>query len=187
MEENKKEEVKPFENMCKRIFFDWVVPIVIALVIAKSINKFLIFKVEIPSISMVPTLNVDDQLFASRVYNVDNLKRGDIVIFNFIPRDELFIKRLIGLPGDTVEIKSGKVWINGEELQEDYVKNPENTEGVYNVPEGKFFFLGDNRARSEDARKWQEKGYGITYIDSAEIKGKALFKVYPFSDFGTIE
>lgn len=171
----------------KGIFFDWVVPVVIALAIALLINKFLIFKVEIPSKSMVPTLNVDDQLFASRVYNVNNLERGDIVIFYFKPREELFIKRLIGLPGDTVEIKLGKVWVNGEEIQEDYVKNPQSTDGVYNVPEGKFFFLGDNRANSDDARKWEADGYGITYIDKSDIKGKALLKVYPFRDFGAIE
>ena len=171
----------------KKIFFDWAVPVAIALSVALLINKFLIFKVEIPSSSMVPTLNVGDQLFASRVYNLEKLERGDIVIFNFKPKDELFIKRLIGLSGDTVEIKAGKVWVNGEEIQEDYVKHPESTDAVYEVPEGKYFFLGDNRANSEDARKWQAHGYGITYIDGADIQGKAQLKVYPFSDFGTIE
>lgn len=183
MEKNKKE--KDIEKYKKKIL-DWVVPIVIAVIIALVINKFLIFKVKIPSSSMVPTLNVEDQLFANRVYNVDNLKRGDIVIFYFKPEKNVYIKRLIGLPGDTVEIKAGKVWVDGEELQEDYVKNPEETDGIFNVPKGKFFFLGDNRAVSNDARKWQIK-YGITYIDGEDIQGKALVKVYPFSDFGIIK
>lgn len=187
MEKNEKGETKPFKSKCEKFFFDWIIPITIAIVVAISINKFLIFKVEIPSESMVPTLNVNDQLFASRVYNVDNLKRGDIVIFNFTPEDKLYIKRLIGLPGDEVEVKAGKVWINGEEIQEDYVKNPESTDEIYNVPEGKFLFFGDNRARSYDARKWKVNGERMSYIDSSQIKGKALFKVYPFSDFGTID
>ena len=186
IEENNIGGKKPILMFAKKVFFDWIVPIAIALIIALLINKYLIFKVEIPSGSMIPTLNKDDQLFASRVHNVDNLERGDIVIFYFKPKDELFIKRLIGRPGDKVEIKSGKVWVNGDEIQEDYVKNPEVTSGVYNVPEGKYFFLGDNRADSFDARKWQS-AYGFTYIDESDIKGKALLKVYPFSDFGTIK
>jgi signal peptidase I len=182
---NNKQENKAVK-IAKKIFFDWIVPVGIALVIAILINKFLIFKVEIPSRSMVPTLNVDDQLFATKVYNPENLKTGDIVIFYFKPKDELFIKRLIGLPGDKVEIKSGKVFVNDEQINEDYVKHPEVTQGVYNVPEGKYFFLGDNRIESDDARKWQNE-YGFTYIDASDIKGKALIKVYPFSDFGIVK
>ena len=155
--------------------------IAIALIIACLINKFVIFKVRIPSESMVPTLNVGDQLYVSRMYNTQSLKRGDIVVFNFKPKNEIFIKRLIGLPGDNVTIKSGIVYINGDKLEEDYVKNPESTDGVYNVPEGKYFFLGDNRAISDDARKWQNE-YGITYIDEEDIQGKALIKVWPLKD-----
>lgn len=192
LEENNKEneiEVEnehTSENKIKKMIFDWVIPIAVACAIALLVNKFVVFKAQIPSASMVPTLNVGDQLFASRVYNLEKLKRGDIIVFNFEPKNELFIKRLIGLPGDTVTIKEGKVWVNGEELQEDYVKNPEKTDGVYNVPEGKYFFLGDNRSNSDDARRWQTE-YGITYIDGKQIKGKAQLKVYPFSDFGTIK
>ena len=109
------------------------------------------------------------------------MKRGDIVVFNFKPKDEVFIKRLIGLPGDNITIKAGVVYVNGEKLEEDYVKNPEVTDGVYNVPEGKYFFLGDNRAISDDARKWQNE-YGITYIDEEDIQGKAIIKVWPLKD-----
>lgn len=171
---------------------DWVVPIVIAIVLALLIRQFVFFKVKIPSTSMVPTLNVGDQLIATRVYNLDNLKRGDIIVFNFTPEDKLYIKRLIGLPGDHIEIKNNvDVYVNGEKLEDSYVKNPdpynENAPVLtYDVPYGKYFFLGDNRAVSFDSRRWDSK-YGITYIDGSEIKGKAQIKVYPFSEFGSIK
>ena len=86
-------------------FTEWVVPILIALVLAFLINKFLIFKVKIPSESMVPTLNVGDRLFVTRIYNPEKLKRGDIVVFHSDEKNEDMIKRLIGLPGDKVVIK----------------------------------------------------------------------------------
>lgn len=172
---------KTTKNNIVKVILEWIATIGIALVIALLINKFLFFKVKIPSESMVPTLNVGDQLFASRVHNVQSLKRGDIVVFNFKPKDEVFIKRLIGLPGDNITIKAGVVYVNGEKLEEDYVKNPEVTDGVYSVPEGKYFFLGDNRAISDDARKWQNE-YGITYIDEEDIQGKAIIKVWPLKD-----
>lgn len=174
------EEKSTKKNIIKAIL-EWIVTIVIALIVAFLINKFVIFKVRIPSESMVPTLNVGDQLFVSRIHNVQSLKRGDIVVFNFKPKDEVFIKRLIGLPGDNITIKAGVVYVNGDKLEEDYVKNNESTDGVYNVPEGKYFFLGDNRAISDDARKWQNE-YGITYIDEEDIQGKALIKVWPLKD-----
>lgn len=184
MSENKK-----LRNPVLGFIIDWGVPILIAVVLALLIRTFIFFKVEIPSTSMVPTLNVSDQLFATRVHNLDSLQRGDIIVFNFPPEDKLYIKRLIGLPGDHIEIKEGgKVYINGEETTEDYVKNPDPTivNVTYDVPEGKYFFLGDNRKVSFDARRWDEK-YGITYIDGSEIKGKAQLKVYPFSEFGSIK
>ena len=171
---------------------DWVVPIVIAIVLALLIRQFVFFKVKIPSTSMVPTLNEGDQLIATRVYNLDNLKRGDIIVFNFTPEDKIYIKRLIGLPGDHIEIKNNvDVYVNGEKLEDSYVKNPdpynENAPVLtYDVPDGKYFFLGDNRAVSFDSRRWDSK-YGITYIDGSEIKGKAQIKVYPFSEFGSIK
>ena len=86
---------------------DWVLPILLAFVIALLIKQFLIFKVEIPSGSMIPTLNVDDQLFVSRIYNLDNIKRGDILVFRSEELDDMLIKRVIGLPGDKIDIEDG--------------------------------------------------------------------------------
>lgn len=164
------------------ILYDWIIPIVTAVILATLINKFIVFKVKIPSESMVPTLNVGDRLFVTRVYNRDKLERGDIVVFYSREEDESMIKRLIGLPGDEVVITDGVVTVNGETLVEDYIGTPDNFNGIYNVPEGKYFFLGDNRLRSKDSRYWIN-----SYIDGKDIKGKAVLKVYPFSDIGFIE
>ena len=159
-------------------FSDWIVPIVIAVILAILINRFLIFKVKIPSESMVPTLNVGDRLFVTRVYNPENLKRGDIVVFYSEEKNEDMIKRLIGLPGDKIVIKDGTVIVNNETLKENYIGTADNYNGEFIVPEGKYFFLGDNRYWSY----WEDP-----YIDASEIKGKAQVKVYPWKDFGKIE
>lgn len=163
-------------------FTEWVVPILIALVLAFLINKFLIFKVKIPSESMVPTLNVGDRLFVTRIYNPEKLKRGDIVVFHSDEKNEDMIKRLIGLPGDKVVIKDGIVTVNGETLKENYIGPADNYSGEFEVPEGKYFFLGDNRYWSLDSRYWENP-----YIDGSKIKGKAQIKVYPWSEFGKIK
>ncbi len=120
---------------------DWILPILLAFVIALLIKQFLIFKVEIPSGSMIPTLNVDDQLFVSRIYNLDNIKRGDILVFRSEELDDMLIKRVIGLPGDKIDIEDGVVSVNGEVLQEDYVVNNDHFYGKFEVPEGKYFFF----------------------------------------------
>ena len=132
--------------------------------------------------SMVPTLNVGDRLFVTRVYNPENLERGDIVVFHSDEKDEDMIKRLIGKPGDEIVIKDGIVTVNGETLYENYIGTPDKFNGVYEVPEGKYFFLGDNRFFSSDSRYWDNP-----YIDSSDIMGKAQLKVYPLSDFGMIK
>ena len=163
-------------------FSDWIVPIVIAVILAILINRFLIFKVKIPSESMVPTLNVGDRLFVTRVYNPENLKRGDIVVVYSEEKNEDMIKRLIGLPGDKIVIKDGTVIVNNETLKENYIGTADNYNGEFIVPEGKYFFLGDNRYWSLDSRYWEDP-----YIDASEIKGKAQVKVYPWKDFGKIE
>ena len=163
----------------KNFFFDWVIPILIAVVLAIGINKFLIFKVYIPSSSMVPTLNVDDRLLVTRVYNPEKLQRGDIVVFDSDELNETVIKRLIGLPGDTIKIDGTAVYVNGKKLDEPYVKYPLESYGTYVVPEGKYFFLGDNRANSNDSRFWNNP-----YIDADKIQGKAQIKIYPLSQIG---
>ncbi|MGL4849361.1 MAG: signal peptidase I [Clostridium sp.] len=164
------------------IFFDWILPILIALAIAFLINKFLIFKVKIPSGSMEPTLNVGDRLLVTRVYEPQNLKEGDIVVFYSQELGKVLIKRLIGLPGDTIKIVEGNVYVNGKEIDQSYVKYPMSTYQEFHVPEGEYFFLGDNRANSYDSRFWKDP-----YIQAKEIMGKAVFRIYPFDNIGFLK
>ncbi|MDR5588469.1 MULTISPECIES: signal peptidase I [Clostridium] len=167
------------EDSSKNSFFkEWGLTIISAVVIGLLVWKFLIYTVWITSGSMIPTLEVKDRLVATRVHNPENLKRGDIVIFDSDELKEILIKRLIGLPGDHIEIKNGIVSVNGEQLAEDYVKNNEDYDRIFDVPEGEYFFLGDNRANSDDSRYWKNP-----YIKSEKIQGKAKVKIYPISDF----
>lgn len=167
----------------KESFFrEWVIPIIAAIGIAILINKFLVYNVYIPSESMVPTLNVGDKLMVTRVYDTSKIKRGDILVFYSEELHEVLIKRVVGLPGDHIEIHNGVVDINGTDIKEDYVKNNEVYNGIFDVPQNKFFFLGDNRNRSNDARRWINP-----YIDASNIQGKAQIKFYPFKDFGSLK
>lgn len=172
----------------KKLFTDWILPILIAVVIALLVKKFLLYQVSVPSSSMSPTIEEGDKFMIEKVYNPSKLKRGDIVVFQSDELNDTLIKRLIGLPNDHIEIKDGVVSINGEVLSEDYVNYPSDgqinkkTDGTFDVPEGEYFFLGDNRANSYDSRYWKNH-----YIDQSDIKGKLLFRSYPFSKFGTVK
>ncbi|WP_034849084.1 signal peptidase I [Clostridium hydrogeniformans] len=177
------------KNAIVSLIKDWIIPIVAAVIISLLINKFLLFKVYIPSESMYPELTEGDHLFVTKIYNYSKIKRGDILVFDFEEgkknnvKEELLIKRVIGLPGENVEVKNdGKVFINGEELNEPYVKNPSNQTGSFTIPKGKYLFLGDNRANSNDARSWQNP-----YIDEKDIRGKARVRVYPFNRLGILK
>ena len=170
------------ENNIIKFFKDWVMPIISAAIIYFLLNKFVFFNVQVPTGSMIPTINIDNRAVVTRIYNFDNLKRGDVIVFYSDELRERLVKRLIGLPGDKIEIKNGVVSVNGEQLQEDYVKNKDNYNGNFEVPKGKYFFLGDNRPVSKDARYWINP-----YIDSSVIEGKVQFIFYPFSDFKSMK
>lgn len=179
-EKNIKEKSKKVEE--PSILKDWVIPIVLALSIVFILNEFVFFIAKIPSESMVPALNVGDRLIVTRVHNKEKLKQGDIIVFYSQEKKETMIKRLIGLPGDKVEIKAGVVSVNGNILKENYIGQPDTLSGSYVVPKGKYFFLGDNRLISADARYWNNP-----YIDGKDIQGKAQIKIYPFSDIHVLK
>lgn len=179
-EKNKKKNASKKKGGIVSTVLEWAITIVAALLISFLINKFLIFKVYIPSESMYPTLKVKDQLFVTKMYSKDSIQRGDVLVFFSDEFNELLIKRVIGLPGDEVIVKSsGEVVVNGEVLKEDYVVQKDETaifDLEFKVPEGKYFFLGDNRANSLDSRYWNEP-----YIDFEDIRGEARIIIYPFS------
>ena len=171
----------------KKIIFDWVIPIVTAIILAMVIKKFLFVVVSVPTGSMRATIMEGDRLLVTRVYNPENLKTGDIVVFDFKEDNEKFVKRLIGTPGDTVEIfEDGSVKVNGNLLDDSYVYEREYVTDVYQkyeVPEDSYFFLGDNRNDSKDSRKWKTS----PYIKGEDIEGKAQFTLYPFNRIGKLK
>lgn len=178
-ESNKNQITEDKKSKKKSIIKEWIIDIGVVACIAFLVWYFLGYGVWITSGSMIPTLEVKDRLIVTRVHNPSSLKEGDIVLFkNDEFKDEILIKRLIGLPGDKIEIKDGIVFRNGEQLKEDYVENNEKYNGTFQVPENKYFFLGDNRAHSNDSRYWKNP-----YVDASYIEGKAQVKYYPIKDF----
>lgn len=171
-------------NKVKKFATEILVPIISALFIALLIHKFVGFAIEVPSGSMLPTIQLQDRIVCSVVHNPENLKRGDIVVFDSDELHETLIKRLIGLPGDQVDVKEdGSVYVNGEKIDQSYVKNNGGKlGGSYKVPQGEYFFLGDNRSDSYDSRYWHD-----TYINADKIKGKALFVFFPFKRIQTLK
>ena len=126
---------------------------------------------------MENTIMTGDRVLGLRFsYWFSEPKQGDIVIFKY-PDDENqnYIKRVIGLPGDTIEIVEGLVYVNGELLEEPYLwEEPRGSFGPYVVPEGHYFMLGDNRNNSRDSRYWNNK-----YVSDEQILGKAYWIYYP--------
>ena len=165
--------------------------IVLALVIAFAVRSSVVQAFWVPSGSMLPTIQIGDHIFVNKlaysfrlpligtqVWKVGDLKRNDIVVFiSPVDRSTDLIKRVIAVPGDTVEIKNKKVYVNGEPIPDSHAhfsdkmikpNDARDNMAPTQVPEGKFFVMGDNRDRSYDSRFW-----GFANID--DIKGKATF------------
>ncbi|MCR5331730.1 MAG: signal peptidase I [Lachnospiraceae bacterium] len=177
------EQEKPAEGEkfdWKKELRDWLIIFVSAFALAYAITHFVIIKTEIISGSMISTLNIDDHVVANRLsYVFSEPKRGDIIFFAY-PDDEskTYVKRIIGLPGEKVEIKKGKIYINDSDtpLDEPYLheKPVKSDWGPYQVPEASFFMLGDNRNVSIDSRYWDNK-----FVRKDQIFGKAWFRYRP--------
>ena len=168
------------------LFFEWVIPVVAAVIITLLVQHFFLFMVTVPTGSMNPTIMEGDRLLVTRVYNLERaLHHGDVVVFDSAELNKLLIKRLIGLPGDHIEIEEdGTLYINGELFEEPYVKNPSRSgiKKTFDVPEGHYFFLGDNRANSNDARMWKQP-----YIAASEVKAKAQFTLWPLNRIKVVQ
>jgi len=145
-------------------FRETIETIVIAFVLAFLVRSFVVQAFWIPSGSMEPTLQVGDRILAYKLfYGIKSVKRGDVIVFKYPlnPRKD-FVKRVIGLPGDQIEIKNKKVYVNGNLLVEPYVVHrdfwksgfPRDEYGPIQVPDDSLFVLGDNRDTSDDSRYW---------------------------------
>lgn len=178
-EQDKKSSPKNIKHFIIKEILSYIKILVIAALIALIFTKFVIINAQVPTGSMENTINVNDRLIGFRLaYLFSEPQRGDIIIFKY-PDDETqnFVKRVIGTPGDVVEITEGKVYVNGVELVEDYIKEAmidDGTSQTYIVPEDSYFVLGDNRNSSKDSRYWDT----TSYVTKDEILAKVIFKYY---------
>lgn len=188
-------EKKPKKSLVREAF-DWVVSIASAILIVALLNMFVFVQVNVSGSSMDPTLKNKDRLIAVRLMYEPEV--GDIVVvqpyltegtvkgklmFNRI----LYIKRVIAVGGQTIDLRKGRVYIDGEVLSEPYLSDEVKTytqsmEMPVTIPEGHVFVMGDNRQWSKDSR---DKSVGI--LREEQVVGKAVFRLFPFDKFGVIE
>ncbi len=162
---------------------DMVETVLIALAIALLIRTFVFQPFYVPTTSMVPTLAVNDRIIVFELgMRFSEVDRGDVMVFRYPLEPELiYVKRIVGLPGDQLEIREEGVYINGEQLSEDYL--PEQFTyapyGPVTIPEDSFFGLGDNRPDSQDSRYWG-------FIPRENLVGEAVMIYWPVNRAGLI-
>ncbi|WP_311794329.1 signal peptidase I [Alicyclobacillus acidiphilus] len=175
----------------KKWLTDFLIPIVVGVALALALRQWVVSPAQVPSASMYPTIPATSSRdFAYVVVNklateLRPIHRGEVVVFRW-PDDpsQLFVKRVIGLPGDTVTVTENAVYINGKKLNEsnpNIAKDNGTALGTWKVPAGHYFMLGDNRPISDDSRLWKHK-----FVSRSAILGEADVVLYPFSHIGGI-
>lgn len=156
---------------------------VIVILLALLIKEFVFSPIKVNGTSMYPTLNDGDLMILNEIgYHINGVKRFDIVVVN--KNGDKIIKRVIGLPGDSIEYKDNKLYINGEYQEENFTHATTHDFkleeiGYDKIPEGYYFVLGDNRTNSLDSRK-------IGLVSKKEIRGKTNFIFFPFTKLGNV-
>ena len=161
--------------MWRRLWSDWIFPILVAVILALLLRTFVLEPRLIPSASMEPTLQIGDRVIVEKLFfHPSSLHRGDVIVFNQPNLTESpLIDRVIGLPGDTVLITNGVVSVNGQALQEPYIMEKMiGSYGPITVPPEKLFVLGDNRNNSNDSRYWG-------FVNYSWVIGKANLIYWP--------
>ncbi len=176
---------------------DFLLPIIIALIVAMLLKTFVFANAVVPTGSMLNTIQEGDRVIASRIeYNWSDPERYDIIIFK-APDEvakgnekEFYVKRIIGLPGETITIVNGVVYIadangNTQQARDEFITacTPTGNFGPYVVPEDSYFVMGDNRESSIDSRYWLT----TNYVKRDLIIGKVKFRYYPFNTFGKLD
>jgi signal peptidase I len=156
----------------------------LSILLAFGIRTFVAEARYIPSGSMLPTLEINDRLVIDKVsYDFSDPHRGDIVVFHppeALHQPEAFIKRVIGLPGETVEVKQGQVFINGQPIEENYIEAPPDYHwGPATVPQDSYLLLGDNRNNSFDGHYWG-------FVSKDRIIGRAAVRFWPPNRIGLL-
>ena len=157
----------------KRILLDILETLILAVVLYFGINA-ISARVRVDGFSMNPSLQDGEYILVSKLsYKTGEPERGDIVVFRFPldPKQDL-IKRVIGLPGESITVRDGKVTINGTPLEEPYIAAPPIYNGTWTVPEGQLFVLGDNRNESKDSHEWD-------FLPLENVIGKAILIYWP--------
>ena len=165
---------------------EWIKAVLTAVVVAVIAIQFVV-PTTVYGVSMEPTFENNDYLLISKqAYSYGRSPQRDVIVFSSHLKDEngeskKLIKRVIAVPGETVAVENGKVYINGEELDEEYTKDGTTNGTVYpvEVPEGCVFCLGDNRLHSTDSRFLE-----VGFVDEEDIVGKVIFRIYPFNRIG---
>lgn len=169
----------------RRALIEWIAVLAIAVIAAVLIRAFVFEPFFIPSASMYPTLKVNDRVLVNKLsYDLHSIHRGDIVVFKKPPNDYTpdikdLIKRVIGLPGETISGQGGSVYINGHRLKEPWLPKGVTTApfSPVKIPRGDYFVMGDNRPDSADSRV-------IGPISGKLIVGRAFVRVWPISRIG---
>ena len=154
-----------------------VIPYIVIVVVVVLIRTFIITPVRVDGDSMKNTLKNGDILL---LYKLSNIDRFDIIVLDEEKDNEKIIKRVIGLPGETVAIKKGKIYINDKVIDDEYAYGETTDYNKVTLRDDEYFILGDNRLISKDSRYFGP-------IKKSEIKGKIVFRVFPFTKIGTVQ
>jgi len=163
----------------------WLRDIMISITIAGIVIVFVYQPVKVEGTSMMPWLEDQERIFVNKfVYHLEEIRRGDIIVFRFpLDPSKSYIKRVVGLPGDMVEIVRGRLLVNGRPVAEPYLLDRFRDGGTYppvTVSEEHYYVLGDHRSTSNDSRTW-----GTVHRDN--IIGKAVFAYWPLDRFGALK
>lgn len=164
----------------KHELIEWIKIIVSAALLALFLNKCIIANSRVPSGSMETTIMTGDRVIGLRLsYLFEDPRRGDIAIFHYPDNEKIYyVKRVIGLPGDIIDIRDGQVYLNNSEtpLDEPYLREPMDDEPDmhFEVPADSYFMMGDNRNYSSDARYWRNH-----FVKKEKIIAKVLFRYFP--------